>query len=83
MISGTLAEVIAAINFRLYWKTSEQLAGFHDKLEATQRYLLANSICELLDGQNKQAARVELVRAIARINLQDAPLKAFAAAEKG
>jgi len=83
IISGGLVEVISAINFYLYSKTSGHLADFHNKLEGTQRYLLANSICESLDGSNKQAARVELVRAIAQIKLPDAPPKAFAAAEKG
>jgi hypothetical protein len=83
VISGAIVEVISGINFYLYSKTSGQLAVFHNSLAGTERYLLANSICERLDGPNKQAARVELVRAIAQINLPDAPPKAFAAAEKG
>ncbi len=83
VVSGAIVEVISAINFYLYSKTSGHLADFHNRLEATQRYLLANSICESLDGPNKQAARMELVRAIAQISLPDAPPKAFAVAEKG
>jgi hypothetical protein len=83
VVSGAVVEVISAINFYLYSKTAGHLTDFHGKLEATQRYLLANSICESLDGPSKQTARAELVRAIAQINLPDAPSKAFAAAEKG
>jgi len=83
VVSGAIVEVISAINFYLYSKTSGHLADFHNRLEGTQRYLLANSICESLDGPNKQTTRIELVRAIAQISAPDAPPKAFAAAEKG
>jgi hypothetical protein len=83
VVSGSMVEAIAGINFYLYSKTSGHLADFHNRLEGTQRYLLANSICESLDEPNKQAARIELVRAIAQISLPDTPPKAFAATEKG
>jgi TRADD-N domain-containing protein len=82
VVSGAIVEAISAINFYLYSKTSGYLADFHNRLEGTQRYLLANSICESLDGPNKQTARIELVRAIAQINLPDSPPRAFAVAEK-
>jgi hypothetical protein len=82
VVSGAVVEVISAINFYLYSKTSGHLADFHNRLEGTQRYLLANSICESLEGSHKQAARTELVRAIVQVNLSDASPKAFAAAEK-
>jgi Cyanobacterial TRADD-N associated 2-Transmembrane domain len=64
LISGGVIEVISAINFYLYAKTSAQLAEFHTRLDRTQRFLLANSLCESLDGQFKQKARLELIRKI-------------------
>ncbi len=62
---GLVVEVIAGLLFYLYGKTSTQLADFHIRLDRTQRYLLANSMCEGLDGDYKQQARQELVRTIA------------------
>jgi len=43
---GAVVEVIAGINFVLYGRTTAQLADFHHRLDRTQRFLLANSICE-------------------------------------
>lgn len=65
LISGALIEVISGINFYLYNKASSQLADFHHRLDLTQRILLANSICERLEGDFKQQARLNLVNAIA------------------
>ena len=68
LISGTLVEVVSGINFYLYGKTSTQLADFQTKLDMTQRFLLANSVCEGLDGEFKQRSRAELIRVIAGFN---------------
>lgn len=67
IISGSLIEVISAINFYLYGKTSAQFAEFHTRLGHTQRYLLANSLCESLEGEFKQQARADLVKVIGGI----------------
>lgn len=64
LISGALVQVISAINFYLYGKTSIQLAEFQTRLDHTQRFLLAYSFCEGLDGDYKQQARAELVKVI-------------------
>lgn len=64
VISGALIEVIAGINFYLYGRTISQLDLFHGRLERTQRFLLANSVCEKLKGEAQQSARAELVRVI-------------------
>lgn len=64
VISGALIEVIAGINFYLYGRTIAQLDLFHGRLERTQRFLLANSVCEKLKGEAQQSARAELVRVI-------------------
>src|SRR6266700_21563 len=65
LISGALVDVISAINFYLYSRASSQLASFHTYLDRTQRFILANSVCENLSGEIKQATRAELVRTIA------------------
>ncbi len=67
VIGGALVEVISGINFWLYGKTTTQLADFHDRLDRTQRFLLANSICESLTGKNKETARRQLVNTIATV----------------
>jgi hypothetical protein len=66
---GVLGEFIAAIIFRLHWKASAQLDKIHNGLELTQRYLLANSLCEGLEGEIKDITRAQLVRTIAGISL--------------
>jgi hypothetical protein len=65
VVGGGIVEVIAGINFMLYGKTTDQLADFHERLDQTQRFLLANSICESLEGNAKQQARAELIHVIA------------------
>ncbi len=72
LISGTLVEGISAINFYLYGQTSAQLSDFQVRLDNTQRFLLANSVCDSLEGEYKQKARSELVKAIAGILEQKA-----------
>lgn len=64
-VGGVIVEVISGLLFYLYGKTSTQLADFHIRLDRTQRYWLANSMCEGLDGDYKQQSRQELVRTIA------------------
>jgi hypothetical protein len=65
IISGALIEVIAGINFYLYGRTTTQLAMFHRRLDQTQRFLLANSVCEGIEGEEGQKARASLVQTIA------------------
>jgi hypothetical protein len=65
VIGGSVVEVIAGINFVLYGRTTAQLADFHQRLDRTQRFLLANSICEALNGEIKDKTRAALVHTIA------------------
>ena len=65
-ISGGVAEVIAAINFVLYGKAILQLPVLHARLEQTQRFLLANSLCESMpDGDARNRSRAQLIATIA------------------
>jgi hypothetical protein len=68
VIGGALVEVISGILFYLYGKTTTQLANFQPRLVQTQRFLLANAICESLEGEEKQKARASLVHTIADPN---------------
>lgn len=65
-IGGTLVEFISGINFYLYGQTSSQLDYFHKRLDNTQRYLLANSMCESLDDKVKDKTRSELIKEISK-----------------
>lgn len=65
-IAGVVVEVISGLNFYLYGQTTKQLASYHLSLERTQRFLLANSICEALEGDERQKARADLVKLIAK-----------------
>jgi hypothetical protein len=65
VISGALVEVIAGINFYLYGRASDQLAAFHVILDRTQRFLLANSLCESLGDPTKDEVRAKLINRVA------------------
>jgi hypothetical protein len=65
VVSGGLVEVIAGINFYLYGRAAQQLSAFHQVLDRTQRFLLANSICENLTEPTKDQARAKLIEVIA------------------
>lgn len=65
LISGALVEFISAVNFYLYGRTSKQLESFHVRLDRTQRFLLANSVCCTLADDARASSGAELVRIIA------------------
>jgi hypothetical protein len=64
VIAGALIQVISAINFYLYGKASRQFATFHICLERTNRYLLANTLCENLQMPLRDQVRHELIQVI-------------------
>jgi hypothetical protein len=63
LLSGAIIEVVV---FVLYGRTMSQLSSFHSRLEVLQRYLLANSLCESLDGDERNKARAALIQEILR-----------------
>lgn len=65
VISGALIEILSGVNLYLYARATDQLSIFHSRLDQTQRFLLANSFCENLEGEAKQSARVKLIDKIA------------------
>lgn len=65
LIGGALIEFIAGINFYLYGKTLSQLTLFQGRLEVTQRFLLANSLCNKLDDELRDETRADLIAQLA------------------
>jgi len=65
-LSGVTVEIVAGIVFVLYGKATAQLSNFHSRLEVLHRYLLANSLCEALDGDDRNKARAALIQEISR-----------------
>ena len=45
-LAGAVSEVVSGLLFWLYGRTMTQLGEFHRRLEALQRYLLANTLCD-------------------------------------
>jgi|GEM_PF-3039766 len=70
IISGAVIETISGLNFYLYGQTSKQMAYYHHSIEQMNRFLLANSVCEMLDASTKQEARSRLVASIVMDNQQ-------------
>ena len=68
-VGSTFIEFISIINFYLYGKATSQMVAYQKRLYQTQRFLLANSICEGLRDSYKQKARSDLVQSIANIDL--------------
>ena len=64
LASGGVLVALAMLNFWLYGRVFNQLRAFHERLDRTQQYMLANSICENLKGDVKQATQIELIRAM-------------------
>jgi hypothetical protein len=70
IVAGAIVEVISGIGFLLYTRATGQMRDFHRLLDRTQRYLLANGICEALKGTKKHEARAELVAAMSSAGLE-------------
>jgi len=64
LASGGVLTAIALLNFWLSGRIFHQFRAFHERLDRTQQYLLANSICENLQGEVKQTTQIELIRAM-------------------
>lgn len=69
-VAGALVQVLAAINFSVYNRASDQLQTFHKSLERLQNYMLANSICQGLGAADKgrTCAQLSLIIASASVS---------------
>ncbi len=81
-IGGVLIEFIAGINFYLYGKTASQMAEFQFRLDVTQRFLLANSMCESLAEEYKHKTRSELIKKIVAIDFQPSDVEVDSSVKK-
>jgi Cyanobacterial TRADD-N associated 2-Transmembrane domain len=72
-IAGIIEEMVAGFFLYLYKHASDQLAAFRASLESTQRLLLANSMCEKLEGEVEQITRAELIRLMVNSAVQLTP----------
>jgi len=67
LISGALIEFML-VSISIYTTSLHpNYLNSHNRLDITQRFLLANSICEGLEGDFKQKARSELINKISEI----------------
>ena len=64
LMCGAVIVGIAVLIFLLYGRAIGELEKFHARLDRTQQYLLANSICEKLDEKLRQTAQTELIHTI-------------------
>jgi hypothetical protein len=78
IIAGGLIQVISAINFYLYGRVARQFATFHICLERTNRFLLANTLCENLQPPLRDQVRHELITVVA-----NAPMLSMEVMESG
>lgn len=65
-LSGAILEIVAGMGLVLYGKTTAQLNSFRSRLEDLQRYVLVNSLCEALDGDERNKARAALIEEVTR-----------------
>ncbi len=64
-VGGTLTQLIAGTLLFIYRRTLMQLDNYTQQMNRIQNYLLANSFIESLDGDEKQRARVDLIKTVA------------------
>jgi hypothetical protein len=64
-ISGSFLQIVSGIVFYLYRNSSAHMATSHAMLDRTQRYILANSICERMAEKLRDETRQALVKIIA------------------
>ena len=55
------------MNFYLYGQATNQLTDFQAPLDRIGRFLIANSICENIEGDAKNVTRAKLVETIANV----------------
>lgn len=67
-VGGALVEVIAGLILVQSKQKSEQATDYHIRLDRIQRFIVANSACEGLEGEIKQTTRAELIRALADLS---------------
>ena len=53
-LSEAIVEIVSGLYFWMYKETSKQLGKYHKRLEATEKYLIALQIIEMLPEENRR-----------------------------
>jgi hypothetical protein len=72
-LAGGIVQVFSGMLFAMFRSARQQLSRYHERLDLTQRYLLANSICASMPDPEQTQVRAELVRTIARCATEHEP----------
>lgn len=60
-LSGAIVEIVSGLYFWMYRETSKQLGKYHKRLEATEKYLIALQIIEMLPEENRNEQYGKLI----------------------
>ena len=60
-LSGAIVEIVSGLYFWMYRETSKQLGKYHKRLEATEKYLIALQIIEMLPEENRSEQYGKLI----------------------
>lgn len=60
-LSGAIVEIVSGLYFWMYRETSKQLGKYHKRLEATEKYLMALQIIEMLPEGNRNEQYGKLI----------------------
>ena len=61
VLSGAIVEIVSGLYFWMYRETSKQLGKYHKRLEATEKYLIALQIIEMLPEENRNEQYGKLI----------------------
>lgn len=81
-LAGGIVQVFSGMLFAMFRSARQQLSRYHERLDLTQRYLLANSICAAMPDPTQTEVRAELVRTIANCTPAEGERAAAAAASR-
>ena len=73
-IGGAIIEILASTHLIIYRRATDQLALFRSSLESTQWILLANSMCEKLEGEASQKTRADIISRIVDSAVKHSPI---------
>ena len=62
--SGVIIEFISSIFFHLYNKTIQSMGNYHNKLILSQNVAIALKISETIEGPEKNAVKVDMIKAL-------------------
>lgn len=60
-LSGAIVEIVSGLYFWMYKEISKQLGKYHKRLEATEKYLIALQIIEMLPEENRSEQYGKLI----------------------